>query len=145
MRASTTAGRITSVTFRGSPKSPSVLIRGRNLGSKPAPYPPTSPSGQSLCGVTIKGNVGLDYGTNLYLVDLDGRWAAGRYRPRLLELDCIGLIVTRFTQTEVAYRFGAAYAQVHANYSLAQGDAVRVGVNGASVTVRVRYGATITT
>ena len=104
---------ISSVTFGGDVQNPSIVIHGTNLGGKPAPNPAGSPSNQPLCPVTIQGNAGLDYGTSLYLDDTTGNWAAGRYRPSASELDCIGLIVTKFTATEVDFRLGSGYQQVY--------------------------------
>jgi hypothetical protein len=74
-------------------------------------------------------------------VDTDQNWAAGRYRPSIGELDCIGLIVTKFTSSEVDFRFGSGYAQFYPKYTLAPGDTVQISVNGASKTVPVKYGA----
>ena len=139
------ARTISSVTFGGSPRAPSIVVRGQNLGAQPAPNPSGSPSNQPpLCPVTIQGNAGLDYGTSLYLNNTTANWAAGRYRPSSNELDCIGLIVTKFTPTEVDYRLGSAYQQFSPKYQLAAGDTVQVAVNGTTKTVHVKYGATVT-
>ena len=73
----------------------------------------------------IKGNAGLDYGTSLYLNDNTGNFAAGRYRPTLNELDCIGLIVTKFTPTEIDFRPGSGYQQFSPKYQINDGDADR--------------------
>ena len=142
-RAAPTA-RISSVTFNGNQQNPSFVIHGQNLGKRPAPNPSGSPSNKPpLCPVTIQGNAGLDYGTNLFINDNTRSLAAGRYRPSVNELDCIGLIVTKFTPTEVAYRFGSYYEQVYPKYVLTPGDTVEVVVNGATKTVHVKYGATV--
>ena len=66
----------------------------------PEPNPTTSPSGQQLCLLQISGNAGLDYGNELFVIISDGQpqdtnsqlYAAGRYRPTLNELDCIGIV-----------------------------------------------------
>ena len=134
---------ISSVTFAGSVQNPSIVVHGQKLGKHPAPNPTGSPANRPLCPGAINGNAGLDYGTSLYLDDTTANWAAGRYRPAANELDCIALIVTRFTQTEVAYRFGGFYAQVYPKLALTAGDTVQVTVNGATRTVHVRYGATV--
>ena len=52
--------------------------------------------------------------------------------------------MTKFTPTEVDYRLGSAYQQFSPKYQLAAGDAVQVAVNGATKTVHVKYGATVT-
>ena len=134
---------ISSVTLGGSQQNPSIVVHGTNLGSKPAPNPSGSPSNQPLCPVVIKGNVGLDYGTSLYLNDNTGNFAAGRYRPTVNELDCIGLIVTKFTPTEVDFRPGSGYQQFSPKYQINDGDAIEVAVNGASKTVHVKYGTAV--
>ena len=134
---------ISSVTFGGSEQNPSIVIHGKSLGTRPAPNPAGSPANRPLCPGAISGNAGLDYGTNLYLADTTANWAAGRYRPAANELDCIGLVVTKFTPTEVDYRLGGFYAQVYPKLALTVGDAVQVAVNGATRAVHVKYGATV--
>ena len=52
--------------------------------------------------------------------------------------------MTKFTATEVDYRFGGFYAQVYPKLALAAGDTVQVAVNGATKTVHVKYGVTAT-
>ena len=127
----------------GTPQIPSVVVQGNEFRHKPAPNPTGSPSNQPLCPVVIKGNAGLDYGTGLYLNDNTGNFAAGRYHPTLNELDCIGLIVTKVTPTEVDFRPGSAYQQFSPKYQINNGDAVRSRVNGASKTVHVKYGTAV--
>jgi hypothetical protein len=136
--------QITSVTFGGTVQDPSITIRGKDLGAKPAPDPATSPSNQPLCPVVITGNAGLDYGTSLYVNDVGTSTAAGRYRPALNELDCIGLIVTKFTETEVDLRLGGFYKQFYPKYAIPNGHVVEAVVNGATITVHVKYGAAAT-
>ncbi len=134
---------ISSVTVTGTPQAPSIVVHGTNLGSEPAPNPSGSPSNQPLCPVVIKGNAGLDYGTSLYLNDATGNFSAGRYRPTLNELDCIGLIVTKFTPTEVDFRPGSGYQQFSPKYRINDGDALEIAINGASKTVHVKYGTAV--
>jgi hypothetical protein len=142
-QAPSPAAAISSVTVSGTTQNPSIVVKGTNLGSKPAPNPSVSPSNQRLCPVVIKGNVGLDYGTSLYLNDNTGNFSAGRYRPTLNELDCIGLIVTKFTPTEIDLRPGNGYQQFLPKYQLNDGDAVEIAVNGTSKTVHVKYGTAV--
>jgi hypothetical protein len=92
----------------------------------------------------IKGNAGRDYGTSLYVVDASQHFAAGRYRPEADELDCIGLIVTTFTPTDIEFRPGSAYQQFYPKYQINDGDSLQVEVNGASRTFHVEYGTTVT-
>jgi hypothetical protein len=137
-----TTGTITSVSFAGSSANPSVVVHGTSLGALPKPDPAGHPSGQNGCP-TSAGDNGYDYGTSLYLAVPAKNWSAGRYRPSLNETDCLDLVVTKFTPTEVDFHLGPFYTQNHAQFSLDDGDAVEVGVNGATKTVHVKYGATV--
>ncbi len=137
------AATIQSVTVTGTPQNPSIVVHGNNLGTEPAPNPAGSPSNQPLCPVVIKGNAGLDYGTSLYLNDNTGNFSAGRYRPGLNELDCIGFVVTKFTATEVDFRPGNAYQQFFPKYQINDGDTLEIAVNGSSKTVHVKYGTAV--
>ena len=136
--------RITSVTFTGSPSNPLVTIAGSGFGTRPHPspsYKPTPPNGTAPpYGCSTTGNVGYDYGTRLWLADLvpGAIWSAGRYRPGIHELDCVGLLIMRYSSTKVVYRLGADY-KVH-GYRLNAGDPYQVAVNGAVKRGRVRYG-----
>jgi hypothetical protein len=135
---------ISSVGFSGSPATPSFVVHGTNLGTRPKPDPPAHPLGTSGCPLNVPGgDDGYDYGTSLYLAVPAKNWAGGRYRPSLNETDCIDLVVTKFTPTEVDFHFGRSYASLYPKFSLIDGDAVEVGVNGATKTVRVKYGATV--
>ena len=134
------ASVITSVTFSGSPAKPTVIIAGRGL-SIPLPNPAVSPSNQPLCPKVIHGNAGLDYGTRFYVVafaDDKLKYAAGRYRPSLGELDCIGIVVLSHTPTKVRLQFGAAYREF-AYPPLVNGDLAEVVLNGAAFGLVVRY------
>jgi len=132
-------GTITSVQFFGSAANPSVVVQGKNLGAKPAPDPAFHPSGQSGCP-SVTGDSGYDYGTSLYLANTTKNWAAGRSRPSLGELDCLDLVVTKFTSSEVAFHFGPFYAQ-YEKAKLDAGDAVQIVVNDASKTATAKYSA----
>jgi hypothetical protein len=129
---------ITSVAFGGTPSNPSITIKGTNLGSRPAPSPSGHPSGRNGCPV-VAGDNGYDYGTSLYIVGVSKGFAGGRYRPSLNETDCIDLVVTKFSPTEVDLRFGPFYTQNAAKFGLNAGDAIQVVVNGAAFTTTVRY------
>ena len=134
---------INSVTVTGTPQNPAFVVQGMNLGTRPAPNPSGSPSNQPLCPVLIKGNAGLDYGTSLYVNDNTGNFSAGRYRSSLNELDCIGLVVTKFTPTEVDFRPGNAYQQFFPKYQINDGDAIEIAVNGVAKTVHIKYGTAV--
>ena len=133
---------ITSVTFSGTPASPTVTVVGRGL-VVPAPSPKVSPSNQPLCPKRISGNAGLDYGVGLYLSafsDDKQKYSAGRYRPARNELDCIGLVVLSHSATKIRFRFGAAYRQADFGYApIRNGDLVEVVVGNAAFGLVVRY------
>jgi hypothetical protein len=138
---------IKSVTVSGTPARPIFTITGSGL-SVPAPSPSVSPSGQPLCPVKIAGSAGLDYGTHLYLIGWDGQpngsnkqlYSAGRYRPKLNELDCIGLIVLSHSPSKLVFTFGHAYTQFRSQYrQLQTGDVIELVVNAASFATVVRY------
>jgi hypothetical protein len=136
-----TTPTITSVTFGGTATNPSFVVRGTNLGTKPQPNPAAHPSGQNGCPV-VAGDDGYDYGTSLYIAVPARNWSGGRARPG--ETDCIDLVVTKFTPTEVDFHFGPFYAQNAVHFPLNEGDEVQVVINGATKTVHVKRGATAT-
>jgi hypothetical protein len=130
--------QITSVSFAGSPANPSVVVRGTCLGTRPAPNPARHPSGLGGCP-SISGDNGYLYGTSLYLAVPAQGWSGGRYRPELNETDCLDLVVTKFTPTEVDFHFGPFYRSVYPKFSLAAGTQVTIGVNGAAADATVSY------
>ena len=137
------ATKITSVSFAGSQTKPTITIHGQHLGTRPQPNPPYHPLGHPpLCPPTPTkppAAYGFDYGTSLYIADQTQQpaWSAGRYRPQANELDCIGVIVVKFTPGLVVLRLGAFYGE--GKFKLAQTDAFQVGVNAARFHGRVRY------
>ena len=134
-------GTITSVRTEGSASNPAFVVRGTNLGSKPAPSPTGHPAGLNGCPA-VAGDSGYDYGTSLY-VDLPAAsWSAGRSQTG--ETDCIDLVVTKFTPTEVDFHFGPFYAANRPKFNVTNGDQLLVSVNGAQLTVHVAYGSTTT-
>jgi len=128
---------ITSVAFSGGAADPSVAVHGTCLGSRPAPSPAGHPSGLNGCPV-VAGDDGYDYGTSLYIAAQS--WSGGRYRPSLNETDCIDLVVTKFTSTEVDFHFGPFYTRFYPKFSLDAGATAAVVVNGASANATVKYG-----
>jgi len=83
---------ISGVTFTGSSANPTVTISGTNLGSEPS----GSPAGCSTTGDNFPG-------TSLTFNDTSGAWGAGTGG------DCIGLLVSSYTATEIVYQFGSGY------------------------------------
>lgn len=110
---------ISSVTFTGSASSPTVTITGSNLGSQPA----GSPAGCSTTGDNFPGN-------SLTFSDTTGSWGAGTGG------DCIGLVVSSYSSTQVVYQFGSGYN----TYGTANSnDSYTVTVQGATYSGTVSY------
>jgi hypothetical protein len=130
---------IETMTFRGNATDPSFVIHGTNLGKLPEPNPSGHPSGLNGCP-TVAGDTGYDYGTSLYLAVPNANWAGGRYRPELNETDCIDLVVTKFTSTDIEFHFGQSYQTFYPKFALAPGTRVQVVVNGATYNITVKYG-----
>jgi hypothetical protein len=143
-----TATTITAVKVSGSSSRPVFTVTGQGL-TVPAPNPATSPSGQPLCPLKISGNAGLDYGTGFSLIVWDGQvedanaqlYAAGRYRPKLNELDCIGIVVLTHTPTRVTFTLGHGYVQYYRTKPrlIRAGDVVEVVLGHARFATVVRF------
>jgi hypothetical protein len=136
-------GTITSVQFAGSPADPAFIVRGSGLGKKPNPDPSGYPAGTGGCPA-LPSDDGYDYGTNLYIAVAAKGWSAGRYDPSTGETDCVDLVVTKFTPSEVDFHLGPFYSAYHSKFSINDGDVVQIAVNGAEKTAHVKYGATTT-
>lgn len=142
------ATSITSLKVSGSSTRPVFTIRGHGL-ALPKPAPAVSPSNQPLCPLTISGNAGYDYGTQFGLLAWAAQpadanvllYAAGRYRPALNELDCIGIVVLSHTPAKVVFTFGHAYQQYYLTKPrpIRSGDVVEVVLRGARYASVVRF------
>ena len=88
----TSGPKITSVVFTGSSANPTVTITGTNLGTEPS----GSPAGCSTTGDNFPG-------TDLTFGDTTGSWGAGTGG------DCIGLVVSSYSATQIVYQFGSGY------------------------------------
>jgi hypothetical protein len=139
---------ITAVKVSGSPSNPVFTVTGHGL-SVPKPNPTTSPSGQQLCPVQISGNAGLDYGNEFFVIMWDGQpqdanaqlYAAGRYRPALSELDCIGIVVLKHTAERISFTFGHGYQQYYSAKPrfIHNGDVIEVGIGPARFATVVHF------
>ena len=103
---------IEKVIFGGNPAHPGVTVVGSDLtydrnysSASPDPNPSYTPGGHPGCPKNFKGPQGHDYGVRLYLVDKSAKplWAAGRYRPSLGELDCIGVVIEQWTSGAIQF------------------------------------------
>jgi hypothetical protein len=139
---------ITAVKVSGSPSRPVFTIKGHAL-VVPKPNPKGSPSNQPLCPLKISGNAGHNYGVNLFVIFWDGQtndsndlmYSAGRYRPTLNELDCIGLIVLKHTATQITMTLGHAYQQYYGTKPrfIENGDVIDVGDGAARFATVVHF------
>jgi hypothetical protein len=139
---------ITGLKVKGNPTHPVFTVMGRHL-SVPKPNPPGSPSGTQLCPLTITGNAGLNYGTGFYIIVWAAqtnaanveKYSAGRYRPALNELDCIGLIVGKPTPSRITFTLGGAYVQhyVSSPGPIQNGDVIEVVVGKAAYATVVHF------
>jgi hypothetical protein len=136
---------ITSISFKGTAAKPTITVKGTGFGSTaPAADPSTHPNGQSNCPAfpskpakDIKKD-GFDYGTDmLWLGDATGGWRGGDFVPGS-ETDCIGLIITKWSPTEIKFKPGTAYdnptLENGFTWVLASGDSVTVDVLGTNGT-----------
>jgi hypothetical protein len=110
----TPAPAISGVSFSGPASDPSITVTGANFGA----YPPIGTP--ETCQT---GDTGDDYGSSgLWFNDATASWTAGHAG------DCIGLIVTSWSSTQV-FALGSEYA----NYPPIQsGDQIEVEVQGAT-------------
>ena len=109
-----------------------------DLARQPASNPSSHSSGLNGCPA-VAGDTGYDYGTRVYFALPAENWAAGRYRPRMNETDCIDLVVTTFTPNQIAFHFGPFHTSQYPKFSLAPGIRVQVGINGATSATTVSY------
>jgi len=137
---------ITSVVWRGNEAEPAVTINGQGFGARPTPQPPGGPSQLSSqdrrynCNKS-SGNEGRDYGADLSLAFNDDAFSAGRYRPQIGQLDCVGLLVAQYSDTMIVLRLGGAYAagRNEFRYTIHNGDRYEVVVKGAVFRGVVQY------
>jgi hypothetical protein len=108
---------ITSVSFGGSAASPTVTVAGDGFGTLADLGTP-----QNSCGT------GSDYATNLYLTDTTKFWGAGEGPPS--GSDCIGLIITSYTPTDIVFTFGSQYGT--GSDVLTGGDSYTVNLLGST-------------
>jgi hypothetical protein len=135
--------KIDRVVFSGDPTDPTITIYGQEFDHQPSANPSDGTSNLGKCG-PIKGNTGNDYGDQLWVSDQSQLWSAGD-TPLV---DCMGLVVVQYSEHRIVLRLGSFYAINYAQrngfdhgiYELTPGDTFQVSVEGARVTLPVRYG-----
>ena len=127
-----TPATITSVTFALAGATPTVTVNGSNFGS----LPKANPSTPVAC---TAGSTGYDYGpAGLWFSDKTKGWTAGQYKPKQnAGYDCIGLLVSEFTGTQIVFTFGSYYGQYG---PLQPGDKWRLHVRGATASGKAPFG-----
>lgn len=121
---------ITSVAFKGTPRSPAVVVNGMNFGNPPTAYS----NGNTSCG-TYTGN-GSAYAGQLTFTDKTHPWSAGGGTPP--NGNCIGLIVSEWSDSVVVFTFGEAYGSFD-HWTADPGDQFLLLLKGERYTGTVSY------
>ncbi|HUA11065.1 MAG TPA: hypothetical protein VMA83_03590 [Solirubrobacteraceae bacterium] len=126
--AKTKPPAIKSVSFKGTPAEPLIVVKGIGLGSLPVEDAEETPN----CFGEEPSGLGNDFGSAANIEDSTAGWQAG-----LGPGDCIGLTFKTYTETEVAFTVGSAYreyAEIHT------GDSYTVNLRGLtkSGTVKIK-------
>ncbi len=131
--ARTSDPRITALAVSGTETDPVVTVHGTGLGtltSLGSPQPP------GACGGS-----GSDFQSNFYFSDLTAGWNAGQGPG-----DCVGVVISSYSDTAVAFSFGSSYAGLGEN--LAEDDSITMTVLGSSFSGAAFYpgiGPSVTT
>jgi len=118
---------ITAVTFTGEPTSPQVTVTGHGFGKQ-------APTGSPPSCTEPPSDVGLNYAKSALFFNDSGYtpWQAGTGG------DCIGLVVTTYTNTEIVFSLGAWYGWSQGGaaqgITLLDGDPFMMVVKGAHFT-----------
>ena len=131
---------VTAVTFTGSAAAPILTIRGSGFGTEPTASPTGAPyryqpgcTSQAPLGNKDDGH---DYGAQALWVGW-GHVQAGAYvKGAGGYLDCIGLVVKKYTADEIVVTLGCQYPYYA---KLSSGTSVTVAVSGHRFVTKVRY------
>ena len=94
---------VSSVQLFKTDKNPLLVINGSGFG--PTPPAPSYPPPTSGCAPNLTGSL---YGTSFYFQDLTRSWTAGLGGPGGTG-NCIGLMVTSWSDNQIVLGFGNAY------------------------------------
>jgi hypothetical protein len=131
---------VTAVTFTGSATAPTLTIRGSGFGTAPTASP-TGPPYRYQPGCTSQApignkNDGHDYGAQALWVGW-GRVQAGAYvKGAGGYLDCVGLVIKKYTADEIVVAPGCQYPYYA---KLSSGASVTVTVAGHRFVTKVHY------
>ncbi len=120
----TKAPVVKTVKFTGTPAEPTVTITGSSFGPKPAP----EPSEPLSC---FAGDTSFDYGKSLYFTETTRGWTAGEIG------DCIGLVVSSYSETQIVFSFGAGYSHYG---QVTSGDSYTLVIGPTKHKATVAYG-----
>ncbi len=115
---------IRRVSVTGSASAPTVVVTGTGFGTEPV-------GSAANCAAT-----GENFASLLYLQDVTQGWTAGRMTAT--EDDCIGLVVSSYTDTEIDFTFGSFYG-TGGGYTLVDGDQYSMHVAAAQFSATVHY------
>jgi hypothetical protein len=125
---------VSAVSFTLTGHRPTVTVNGQDLGT----HPPTAyPASNTQCGhYPDNGNW---YGANgLWFRDNTHPWIAGR--GDATGGSCIGIIVDSWSDDQVTFRFGHAYAyHGYSHWWIAPGDAFTIMIKGQSRSGVVKF------
>ena len=122
---------ISSVSFSGSRRAPTVIIQGTGFAN--APGGTAAPA--NCAWLPLLSGSGNDYSFNyLNLTDVTRGWHAGL---TISSPDCVGLKHVTYTPTQVILHFGTYY-NTH-GWTLSVGDTFTVGVASATASATVAF------
>ena len=120
---------VTAVTFTGSVASPTVTVSGSGFGTSANLGP-----AQSSC------DTGSNHADNLFLSDTTDAWTAGEGAPAAD--DCIGLLISSYSDTTIVFTFGSEYGVYPVDSGVALlsgGDNYTIHVLGTTQSGTVAY------
>ena len=128
---------ISAVYVSGATSSPTVTVTGQGFGTESALGVAQDPVAYFPTGVSnnCNGNLGNDYGANLYLQDTSANWNAGEGGTPTANGDQIGLVISSYSDTKIVFTLGSCYSF----YRLSAGDAYTMNVLGAAFSGIVEY------
>ncbi len=123
--ANTPKPKIKKVVFTGTPAEATITVTGIGLGSIPV-----GDAEEPLNCFPTEEQPGNDFGEAAHLEDLTQSWAAGKAG------DCIGLVFSTFTESEVVFSLGSGYREYT---PLTKKDEFSVSLNGLTKKGKVHF------